>query len=125
MELFTALDLQQRSGDLQRTASASPVAITHHGNPRYVLMSAQEFRRLKAAAGEEIPAALSRRTPTVQRRLPRDPLGRDTSDFEAFVVDVAEHALSGRDREEISEEIAAAERRLTGKKGGRKDHVRP
>ena len=123
LQTFTALDLQQRSGELQRTAVAAPVIITHHGHPRHILMSVDEFRRLKAAAGEVLPRELTRRKPLVQHGLLPDRLGRDTSDFDTFLLDVVEHASSGQDREAIAEEIQAVERQLAGTR--RDDHVRP
>lgn len=112
MKRFTSLDLQQRSGEIQRSALSEPVIITNHGNPRFVMLSGDEFKRLKHAAGEPVPPEMTRRKTIVQRGLPPDALGRDTSDFEAFVLAVAEHALSGRDQEAIDQEIQAAERRL-------------
>lgn len=112
MEAFTGLELQKRSGDVQRSALVAPVAITNHGNPRLVLLSVEEFGRLSRAAGEALPPELFRRHPVVQHGIPDDPLGRDTSDFDTFVNEVVEHALSGRDRQSIVDEMHAAERSL-------------
>jgi len=50
--------------------------------------------------------------PVETQWLASDPLGRDTRNFEAFVLEIVEHALSRRDREAIDAEIAAVEKRL-------------
>ena len=112
MKQFTSLDLQQRTGEIQRSALTEPVVITNHGNPRFVMVTAEEFMRLKTEANEPIPPDLRRRRPVEKRGLLPDALGRDTSDFDAFVMEMVDHALSAKDREAIDAEIAAAERRL-------------
>lgn len=55
MKTFSALDLQKKTGDIQFAATVSPVVITKHGKPRAVIMSYDEFVRLKSAAGETVP----------------------------------------------------------------------
>ncbi|HYG88014.1 MAG TPA: type II toxin-antitoxin system prevent-host-death family antitoxin [Azospirillum sp.] len=60
MQRFTAFDLQRNVGPVQDAAMQAPVAITHHGRDRLVLMSASEFARLKrrdkqVIAIEEMP----------------------------------------------------------------------
>jgi PHD/YefM family antitoxin component YafN of YafNO toxin-antitoxin module len=47
MQRFSALDLQRNVGPVQDAALQEPVAITHHGRDRLVMMSAVEFERLK------------------------------------------------------------------------------
>lgn len=59
MKTFSALDLQKKTGDIQFAAAVAPVVITKHGKPRSVMMSHDEFVRLKRAAGEPIPALQS------------------------------------------------------------------
>jgi len=47
MQRFSSQDLQRNGGVLQEAALVEPVAITHHGRDRLVLMSVTEFDRLK------------------------------------------------------------------------------
>jgi prevent-host-death family protein len=47
---FTAQDLQKHLGKVQDAALAAPIAITHRGRRRHVLMSIDEFERLEKAA---------------------------------------------------------------------------
>lgn len=115
MKTYTSLDLQQRTGDIQRAAASEPVVITSHGRPRMVISSVEEFARLKKASGEQIPREIVReRKAVVRHGLPNDPLGYDTSDIRACALAMAEAALSGRNREFVEAEIAAVEKRLTG-----------
>ena len=120
MKKFSSLDLQQKTGEVQRSAFVEPVVITNHGKPRFVMVTVEEFSRLKISANEPVPTELRSRKPVEKRGLPPDPLGRDTRDFNAFVLEVAGHALSGKDRGAIDAEITSAERRLgVGKAGAR------
>jgi prevent-host-death family protein len=112
MERFSALDLQQRTGEVQSAALREPVAVTFHGRPRAVMMSVEEFTRLKHAAGEPPPHDLYVRRAVTQRGLPDDPLGYDTADFRACAATMAEAALSGRNKSAIRAEIDAIEKRL-------------
>jgi prevent-host-death family protein len=112
MKQFSSLDLQQKTGEVQRSAFVEPVVITNHGKPRFVMVTVEEFARLKTSANEPVPAEVRGRKPVEKRGLPVDPLGRDTRDFDAFVLQIADHALSGRDRQAVAAEIAGAERRL-------------
>lgn len=47
---FSAQELQKRLGEVQDAALKAPVAITHRGRRRHVLMSIDEFERLEQAA---------------------------------------------------------------------------
>jgi prevent-host-death family protein len=117
MKSYTSLDLQQRTGDIQRAAVAEPVIITNHGRPRLIVSTVEEFARLKAASGEAIPAELRReRKAGVRQGLPEDPLGYDTSDIISCAGAMAEAALSGKNRAFVDAEITAVERRLMGEK---------
>lgn len=117
MKSFTSLDLQQRTGDIQRAAAAEPIVITSHGRPRLVVASVEEFARLKRSSGEEVPQEVLReRRPVVRRGLPEDPLGYDTSDLRACASAMAEAALSGRNRPFVEAEIAALKKRLSTSK---------
>jgi hypothetical protein len=112
MRQFSSLDLQQQSGEIQRSAVGSPVVILNHGKPRSVMMSVEEFRRLKAAAGETLPTEVQRPRPIVRRGLPKDPLGYATADLRQVAAAMADAAESGRNRDAVRAEIRAAERRL-------------
>jgi PHD/YefM family antitoxin component YafN of YafNO toxin-antitoxin module len=115
MKSYTSLDLQQRTGDIQRAAISEPVIITNHGRARLVISTVEEFARLKAASGEVVPNELRQeRKAVVRRGLPEDPLGYDTSDLVACARKMAEAALSGKNRPYVDAEIAAVERRLMG-----------
>jgi predicted nucleotidyltransferase len=46
VEQFTAFDLQRHVGKVQNAALAAPVAITHHGRERLVIMAYDEWRHL-------------------------------------------------------------------------------
>lgn len=46
MKKFAAADLTRKTGDLFEAASVSPVAITKHRKPRYVIMSMERFEAL-------------------------------------------------------------------------------
>lgn len=117
MKSYTSLDLQQRTGDIQRAAIVEPVVITSHGRPRMVISSIEEFVRLKAASGEPVPQDMLReRKAVVRRGLPDDPLGYDTTDLRACALAMAEAALSGRNRAYVDAEIAAVKKRLRGAK---------
>ena len=112
MREFTYLDLRQQSEEIQRLAAESPVLILNHGKPSSVMMSVEEFRRLKLAAGETLPVEVVRPRPIVRRGALKDPLGYDTADLRQVATDMADAAESGRNRNAVRAEIAAVERRL-------------
>lgn len=47
MHQFTVSDLQRNIGDIQDAALKEPVSITRNGKEKYVLLTAEEYRRLK------------------------------------------------------------------------------
>ena len=62
---FPAADLARRTGDVLDAAARSPVTITRHRKPRYVLMSVERYERLtgggetrKAHTLDDMPDAL-------------------------------------------------------------------
>jgi PHD/YefM family antitoxin component YafN of YafNO toxin-antitoxin module len=112
MREFTFLDLQQLSEEIQRLAAESPVLILNHGKPRSVMMSVEEFRRLKLAAGDSLPNEVAKPRAIVRRGALKDPLGYDTADFWQVAADMADAAESGRNRDAVRAEIAAVERHL-------------
>lgn len=46
MKEFAAADLTRKTGDLFEAASVSPVAITKHRKPRFVIMSMERYEDL-------------------------------------------------------------------------------
>jgi prevent-host-death family protein len=48
---FSAQELQKRLGEVQDAALKAPIAITHRGRRRHVLMSIDEFERMEQATG--------------------------------------------------------------------------
>lgn len=112
MESFRSTQMQKHLREVQDAARREPVLFLHHGQPSTVLMSVEEFQRLKTAAGEAVPPEVRRRRPVTQRGLPPDPLGYDTADFAACAREMAAAALSGRNADAVRDEIARAERRL-------------
>jgi prevent-host-death family protein len=48
MVTITAAELQNHFGRYRDLAQKEPVSVTHHGRESVVLMSAEEFKRLKA-----------------------------------------------------------------------------
>lgn len=112
MRSFSSQDLQQQSGEIQRAAVSAPVIVLSHGKPRSVVMSVEEFRRLKQKAGEALPKELERPRPVVRHVPLRDPLGYATSDLLSLAITMADAAMSGRNKDAVRAEIAAVERRL-------------
>jgi hypothetical protein len=47
MQVFTSEELQRRPADVQQSALVEPTFITFHGRPRLVMMSLDEFDRLR------------------------------------------------------------------------------
>jgi prevent-host-death family protein len=106
---FTSLDLQQQTGEIQRAAAQEPVLITNHGKARAVMLSAEEFCRLKEVAGEAVPAeARTRRAVTVRPN--EDPLGYDVSVFDAAVRRMSDDVRCGRTDGAVAEELARVRR---------------
>lgn len=111
MRTFTAIDLQKQTGDVQRAAAMDGALITSHGKPRSVMMSVEEFRRLKLAAGEPLPEEVGRATATIVHHRP-DPLGYDTSDWHSAARRMAQDALAGRNDAAVDAELEALRARF-------------
>jgi prevent-host-death family protein len=109
MKSFTSLDLQRRTGDIQRAAGEAPVVILSHSKPRNVVMSAAEFERLKRKAGEPVRLVQAPRARTV--RAPDDPLGYDMTDFGRALDRMIDDARSGRTAAAVAAELSAVRRR--------------
>ncbi len=111
MRAFSSVDLQKQTGDVQRVADREGAVITSHGKPRTVMLSVEEFCRLKGIAGEAVePELQPRRAPTL-RPVP-DPLGYDVRHFETVARRMAQDALSGVGEEAVETELAAVRRKF-------------
>jgi prevent-host-death family protein len=47
MQMFRSQDLQRQASVIQEAAMTEPVIITYHDRPRFVLMTMQEYDRLR------------------------------------------------------------------------------
>ena len=114
MQEFRSLHLQKNLGEVLASAVTQPVVLLNRGQPRAVIMSAEEFRRLKMQAGEAVPeAAMPRQAAFVRRSAVNDdPLGYDTTDIVACARLMAENALSGRNLSKVGAELDRARRML-------------
>lgn len=110
MQTFTSIDLQKQTGDVQRAASREGAIITSHGKPRNVMLSIEEFRRLKLAAGESLPQMAEPRGAVIRHR--DDPLGYDVKDFGSAARKMAEDALAGRNDDAVDAELNSLRNRL-------------
>jgi prevent-host-death family protein len=104
MRSFSSLDLQQQSGEIQRAAIQAPVVIKSHGKPRAVMMSVEEFRRLKAEAKEEVPPEVLSRQATVLGPEPEDVLGYVEQDPVEAVLHMAHDVIGGVNQEVVRRE---------------------
>ena len=112
MRAFVSADLQKHLRDVLDAAEGETAVLVNRGQPRVVMMSVAEYRRIKALAGEPVPAAALTREPLVLRGKPVDPLGYDTSDLGAAGAEVADDYISGRTKEAVREERARVVKRL-------------
>ena len=55
MRSVTAFEFQRNIAQVQDLALKEPVSITHHGRPRTVLMSIDEYNRLKSRDKQSSP----------------------------------------------------------------------
>lgn len=51
MQTFRSQDMQRRAAALQEAALREPIIITYHQRPRLVLMSMEEYDRLRGRRG--------------------------------------------------------------------------
>jgi prevent-host-death family protein len=49
MRTFSTVELTQHIGAVTHAATREPVTITHHRKPRFVLMSIEDFEKLREA----------------------------------------------------------------------------
>jgi prevent-host-death family protein len=104
MRIFSSLDLQQQSGEIQRSAVQAPVIIASHGKPRAVMMSVEEFRRLKTVADEQVPVEALARQPTVLGPEAEDVLGYVERDPVETVLHMARDAIGGVNQDVVRRE---------------------
>jgi len=57
MQVFTSEELQRRPAEVQQSALVEPTFITFHGRPRIVMMSLDEFDRLRGRRHTVLDAA--------------------------------------------------------------------
>ena len=112
MEEFRSLHFQKHLGQVLAASEAAPTILLNQGQPRAVLMSVSEFRRLKHAAGEAVPRAALPRRPMVVRGQNDDPLGYDTADLTSCAVEMANRALSGRNAGAVQAELQRVRHRF-------------
>lgn len=53
MERFSASEVARRMRDVLEAASRAPVLITRHRRARFVLLTVEQFRRLRGGRGKE------------------------------------------------------------------------
>jgi len=50
---FPSSDLSRKSGEILHHATLSPITLTNHGKPRHVILSVEEFERLKSSGSNQ------------------------------------------------------------------------
>ena len=111
-QALMAPDFPQSFKDILEAPVIETTVLMNKGQPKAVLMSAEEFRRLKTAAGELIPASALPVNPLVLRGPIDDPLGYDTSDIMATARLMVADARSGKTGPAIAAERARVLARL-------------
>lgn len=109
MQTIRSINLQKNLGDVLKAADLEAVVVMNRDQPRAVMMSADEFIRLKTAAGEPVPKEVRRSRPTLQRP-PVDPLGYDTRDPD-YVSQLIQDVFADRHAQAVRSEAEAALRR--------------
>ena len=77
MKSFRAQDMQKQASALQEAAMKEPVLITYHDRPRLVLMSMDEYDRLRGRSGMphaevDLPGSASRQIASLANLTDRD-----------------------------------------------------
>ncbi len=109
MQVIRSINLQKNLGDVLKAADMEAVLVTNRDQPRAVVMSAEEYIRLKTAAGEPVPSEVRKSRPTLHRQAP-DSLGYDTRD-PSYAYRLARDAKAQKDFDAIAREIGSALRR--------------
>ncbi|MFN3548373.1 MAG: type II toxin-antitoxin system Phd/YefM family antitoxin [Mesorhizobium sp.] len=112
MRAFSSVDLQKQTGDVQRAADREGAVITSHGKPRTVMLSVEEFCRLKGIAGEAVEPELQQSRQARTLRPTPDPLGYDVRHFEIAARRMAQDALSGNAEDAVEAELLAVRRKF-------------
>lgn len=110
MRIIHSVNLQRALAEGLQIADADPVLLIHLEQSCSVIMSSEEFVRLKVAAGEEVPPEAIEAKGAFHVASD-DPLGYDTSDLMDYARRAASTALSGVAADYSDAEVAAAERR--------------
>ena len=114
MQVIPSQKLRRRTGEVQIEAAREPVVVTTHGKPRCVLLSVEEYARLKRAASEPVPVELAPERDMAFRSGP-DPVGYDLSDVAAALRAMAADAIAKRARDAVEAERTAIRRRSPAK----------
>jgi prevent-host-death family protein len=77
LRTFSTVELTQQIGAVTHAASREPVTITHHRKPRFVLMSVEDFEKMREGArprraygiGETPPELAGMLTAELERRI--------------------------------------------------------
>ena len=109
MQTIRSINLQKNLGDVLRAADVEAVVVMNRDQPRTVVMSADEYIRLKIAAGEPVPPEVRKSRPTLHQRH-EDVLAYDPTEPGIFQK-VAQAALANRDEDEERIEIQNALKR--------------
>jgi antitoxin Phd len=48
MKQFSSTELANRTGDVLAAAAEAPIAIARHGKPRFVMLSTEQYERLRS-----------------------------------------------------------------------------
>jgi prevent-host-death family protein len=56
---YSTSDLSRKSGDIIAHAMQAPVTITQRGKPRLVLLSVDEYNKLRGKVSRQIPTSAS------------------------------------------------------------------
>jgi len=109
MQVIPSQKLRRRTGEVQIEAAREPIVVTARGRPRCVLLSVEEYARLKRAASEPVPAELAPERDVAGQSRPAS-LGYDLSDVAAALRAMAADSLAGRTRDAIEAELAPTRR---------------
>lgn len=103
LKVFRSADLQKQVGKVLSDADIEPVVVHSRDVPRSVILSRDEFVRLKDIAGEAWPEELAYPI-KVHRGAKSDPLGYDTSDVDAYVEAISNDAIAGIGADAVEDE---------------------
>ncbi len=72
MKQFSSTELANRTGDVLAAAAEAPVVIARHGKPRFVVLSAERYHRLRQGQETRRAFHVSDLTDAEAERLVRD-----------------------------------------------------